>query len=85
LFGNAFEVRRLLQAESGQTANKNIVRSARNLAHKQKRKFMVALHSTQISIKENQPWTGATAKYCAEQFIPILEKDWPEYIEEMKG
>jgi hypothetical protein len=27
----------------------------------------------------------ATAKYCAEQFIPMLEKDWPEYIEEMKG
>jgi hypothetical protein len=27
----------------------------------------------------------AAASTTAEEFVPLLEKDWPEFVEEMKG
>ena len=43
----------------------------------------LAFYTAYYQQKAKMDWP--TVSISAEKFVPVLEKDWPEFIEEMKG
>jgi len=43
----------------------------------------LAFYTAYYHRKAKMDWP--TVSINAEKFVPVLEKDWPEFIEEMKG
>jgi isopenicillin-N N-acyltransferase-like protein len=43
----------------------------------------LAFYTAYYQRKAKMDWP--TVSINAEKFVPVLEKDWPEFIEEMKG
>jgi isopenicillin-N N-acyltransferase-like protein len=43
----------------------------------------LAFYTAYYEKKAKMNWAAAST--AAEEFVPLLERDWPEFVEEMKG